>query len=222
MLFDAERTSVDVKRRRPVCGRVRARSRGRLPYSATPAEKREVGQDVRRSLRRELRREGPRLYEHMDRRLIPIPLVMIVVALGGCSSSGGPTRASTPKPVLSLRAVPITVTTAADCQAPAVGHPFETFPLTVQDNGRTYRLVRCQALGVLLLHSGNDGCRWTTVESSDKAVLAPAPIPLPAPPTGATYEDYRATASGQATLSSALVCPSGTAMRWSAPVIVAG
>ena len=158
----------------------------------------------------------------MDRRLIRILLVMMVVALVGCSSNGGTTPVATTAPILSPNAIPITVTTGADCQAPAVGHPFETFPLTVQDNGRTYRLVRCQALGVLLLHSGNDGCRWTTVESSDKAVLAPAPIPLPAPPTGATYEDYRATASGQATLSSALACPSGTTMRWSAPVIVAG
>jgi hypothetical protein len=195
---------------------------GRLPHNPTRTEKRGVGQDVRRSRRWELRREGRRLYEQMDRRLILIPLVIIVVALGGCSSSGGPTRASTAKPVLSVRAVPITVTTGADCQAPAVGHPFETFPLTVQDNGRTYRMVRCQALGVLLLHGGNDGCRWTTVESSDEAVLALAPIPLPAPPTGATYEDYRATAPGQITLSSALACPSGTAMRWAASVIFAG
>jgi hypothetical protein len=157
----------------------------------------------------------------MDRRLIRILLVMMVVALVGCSSNGGTTPVATTAPILSPNAIPITVTTGADCQAPEVGHPFETFPLAVQDNGRTYRLVRCQALGVLLLHGGNDGCRWTTVESSDEAVLAIAPIPLPAPPTGATYEDYRATAPGQATLSSALVCPSGTAMRWTATVIVA-
>ncbi len=130
----------------------------------------------------------------MHGRLIPIPLVMMMVALSGCSSSGGTIPVSTAKPVLSLSAIPITVTTGADCQAPAVGHPFETFPLAVSDNGRTYRLVRCQALGVLLLHGGNDGCRWTTVESSDEAVLALAPSPVPAPPIGATHEDYRAKA----------------------------
>jgi hypothetical protein len=158
----------------------------------------------------------------MDRRLIAIPLVMIVVTLAGCSSAGQSTPASTANQVLSPGAVPITVTTGADCQAPGVGHPFETFPLTVQDGGRTYRMVRCQALGVVLRHLGNDGCRWTTVESSDEAVLALVPVPLPASPSGGTNEDYRATAPGKTNLSSALACPSGTAMRWAASVMVVG
>jgi hypothetical protein len=157
----------------------------------------------------------------MDRRLIPVPLVLMLVALVGCSSSGGATPASTAMRVLALPAVSITVTTGADCQAPAIGHPFEIFPLAVQDNGRTYRTVRCQALGVLLLHDANDACRWATVESSDDAVLALVPTPLPVPPTGGTDEDYRATAPGQVTLSSALACPSGTPKRWAATVIVA-
>jgi hypothetical protein len=181
-----------------------------------------VGPDLRNGRPRELRTEGLRLYEHMDRRLIPVPLVLMLVALAGCSSRGGTTPASTAMPVLAASALPITVTTGADCQAPATVHPLEPFPLAVQDNGRTYRMVRCQALGVLLLHGRHDGCRWTTVESSDEAVLAVVPIPLPAPPTGATDEDYRARSPGQATLSSALACSSGTAMRWAAPVVVAG
>lgn len=98
--------------------------------------------------------------------------------------------------------------------------------LSVSDNGRSITTHQCDAIDVLLV--GLPAAQWQTVQSSDEAVLAILPIPLPAPPPGGTHEVYGAKHAGSAVLSSvgvtakcltsATVCP---AAHWAASVTVA-
>ncbi|HXZ99895.1 MAG TPA: hypothetical protein VEK76_06050 [Candidatus Binatia bacterium] len=139
----------------------------------------------------------------------------------GTAKASSPSAAFTTAGTPSATPTLVTVTTPADCQWMVVGHAFEPFPLSVQDNGGHFAMIRCQGLGVELLHDKSDGCGWTTVQSSDEAVLAIAAIPLPAPPPGGTWEDYQAVAPGHATLTSTLACPNGTvSARWMVTVVV--
>jgi len=154
----------------------------------------------------------------MDRRLIVAAFAGAIAFMGGCGSRG----VTTPTPSgLSTSIKAIAVTTALDCQAQMQGrNSYALFPLRVEDNGKTYTMVSCQALDALLLHPGRDGCRWTTVQSSDETVLAILPIPFPAPPEGGTNEAYIALTSGHATLTSSLACQSGVSARWAVTVSV--
>lgn len=116
---------------------------------------------------------------------------------------------------------PVTIKTAADCQALSLGHGLESFPLTVDDDGRSYEMAPCQAVWAQLLHPAHDGCQWTTVESSDARILAILPVPLPPPPDGGTSEIYEPTSLGRAQLSSSLSCStSGEQARWSVTIEV--
>jgi hypothetical protein len=118
----------------------------------------------------------------------------------------------------------ITVTTATDCQAMPEGFgPLSWWSLGNEDNGNTYRMTRCQAIGVELLHSASDSCGWGTVQTTDSTVLTILPLPLPAPPPGGTFEVYGAISAGRAALTSSLTCPDGsTQQSWSVTVDVTG
>lgn len=110
---------------------------------------------------------------------------------------------------------PYEVTSGLDCQAQAQSsNSIQLFPIGLADNGRTYSMVSCQAVDVVLSHPGTDGCSWSQIESSDAAVLAVLPLPLPAPPPGGVNEAWIAKAPGQATLTSSLACPGGVTARW--------
>jgi hypothetical protein len=140
---------------------------------------------------------------------------VIMACLTACneSSTGSspPTRPPTAAPT------PITVSTGDLCQVQA--HIY-SFPLRVEDNGRRYRMGRCQTVDVLLLHAASDGCSWSTVQTSDSSVVAIVPVPLPPPPRGGTHEIYRATSPGHAYLTSSL-CPNGPRSRvWSVTIDV--
>ncbi len=155
----------------------------------------------------------------MDSRLIAATLMASATLLAGCGSRTG----TTPTPsAASLSSGAIQVTTAPSCpgQQQQGGQAIDLFPLGVTDNGRSYSLVRCQAVDALLLHPNDDGCRWTTVQSSNEAVVAILPIPLPLPPGGSTNEAFIADAPGQATLSSSLVCSSDTPQQWAVTLTV--
>ncbi len=167
----------------------------------------------------ERRSAAQRSLNRMDSRLIVVAVMASGTLLAGCGSS----RGTTPTPsATSLTAGAIQVTTSPNCpgQRQQNSNEVDLFPLGVADSGRTYSLVRCQAVDALLLHPSEDGCRWTTVQSGDDAVVAILPIPLPLPPGGSTNEAYIAVAPGHATLSSSLVCPSGTLQRWAVTLIV--
>jgi len=162
---------------------------------------------------RELESTSRRSVDRMNARLIVVTLMASATLLTGCGSRTG----ATPTPsAASLSSGAIQVTTAPSCpgEQQQGGGEIDLFPLGVADNGRAYTLVRCQAVDALLLHPKEDGCRWTTVQSSDAAVVAILPIPLPLPPGGSTNEAFIAGAPGQATLSSSLVCSSGAPQQW--------
>jgi len=144
----------------------------------------------------------------MESRLIAVTFIAFAMVASGCAPRGGTTPAPTHSAAAATR-----ITTAPHCPGQQ-DNEIDLWPLGVADNGRTYTMVRCQAVDALLLHTKADGCRWTTVQSSDEAVVAILPIPLPLPPGGSTNEAYIAAAPGHSTLSSSLVCPSGTSERW--------
>jgi hypothetical protein len=161
----------------------------------------------------ELRSDPRRSVHRMNSRLIVVTLMASAMLVAACGSRIG----TTPTPsAASLSSGAIQVTTAPSCpgQQQQGGREIDLFPLGVTDNGRAYTLVRCQAVDALLLHPKEDGCRWTSVQSSDAAVVAILPIPLPLPPGGSTNEAFIAGAPGQATLSSSLVCSSGAPQQW--------
>jgi hypothetical protein len=141
----------------------------------------------------------------------------VATCLAGCGARGttaAPSSGSVPSP--------ITVTTAASCRTGTGPATITWFPLGSEDNGRSYRMVPCQAVGVELLHSAPDGCGWNSVQTTDSAVVAILPIPLPLPPQGATFEVFGAVAAGRATLRSSLSCPDGSVEQsWSVTIEVA-
>jgi hypothetical protein len=150
-------------------------------------------------------------------------LAACLAACGASSSIATRSVGSTPPPS-GASSTAITVTTATDCQATPEGFgPLSWWTLGTADSGNTYRMSRCQAIGVELLHSAPDGCRWGTVQTTDSSVLTLLPLPLPGPPPGGTFEVYAAISSGQAMLTSTLSCPGGSAEQaWSVTVDVAG
>ena len=154
---------------------------------------------------------------------------LCLAACGG--SSAVPTRAGSATPAPSgapgsdgASPTPMTLTTAADCQAMPDGFgPLSWSTLGTADSGNIYRMSPCQAIGVELLHGGSDGCGWTTVQSTDTSALTLLPLPLPAPPPGGTFEVYGAISPGPAMLTSTLSCPDGSVQqRWSVTVDVTG
>jgi hypothetical protein len=143
-----------------------------------------------------------------------------VILLAGCGAhtnaapvdtSGAQTNAAT-----SLK-----VTSNLDCQAQTQSrNSIQLFPIGLSDNGRTYDMVDCQAVDVVLAHPGTDGCQWTQIQSNNPTVLAVFPLPLPSPPPGGVNEAWIATVPGQATLTSSLACPGGVTAHWAATFIV--
>jgi hypothetical protein len=105
------------------------------------------------------------------------------------------------------------VTSSLDCQGQS-SNSVQLFPIGLADNGRTYQMVNCQAIEVVLSHPGTDGCQWAQIQTSNNAVLAVLPLPLPSPPPGGVNEAWIAKAPGQATLTSSLACPGGVTTRW--------
>src|ERR1700694_5562825 len=82
----------------------------------------------------------------------------ILTACNGSSIGSGPAA--------------ITVNTRADCQGGSiVGHPLNPFPLRIESNGRRYRMVRCQAVDVLLVHAGPVACSWSPIQTNDSSVM---------------------------------------------------
>lgn len=149
-----------------------------------------------------------------------IVLIVGMIGLGLVACEG--TTTTTPgsaRPPTSPTPSPITVTTAADC----TGKSFALYQVTVVDNGRSYRMVPCQGLGVVLLHDAHDGCQWTGVETSDPKVMALVPLPLQPLQPGGTNEVYRSGESGTASLFAHLACAGGiSTMPWSVTVNVTG
>jgi hypothetical protein len=151
-------------------------------------------------------------------------LLGAAVVIVGCGPSGRALTSASAPPSSSPGGGTIIVTTAGNCPggAEANAGAIELFPIDVSDNGRGYSMAPCQALEVLLrVDSEQAGCRWTDVESSDDAVLRVLPIPLPLPPAGGTNIAYIAVATGHASLTSSLTCPSGAAHDWAVTVSVA-
>jgi hypothetical protein len=116
---------------------------------------------------------------------------------------------------LSHAAAPYKVTSSLDCLAQTQSRDsVQLFPIGLADKGRTYDMLGCQAVDVVLSHPGSDGCQWTQIQTSNAVVLAILPLPLPSPPPGGVNEAWIASAPGQATLTSSLACPGGTTTRW--------
>jgi hypothetical protein len=96
--------------------------------------------------------------------------------------------------------------------------------LSVSDHDRSITTHLCYAIDVLLI--GPPAIQWQTVQSSNEAILAILPLPLPAPPPGGTHEVYLAKRTGSASLSSvglAADCPIGgkcPANHWTVTVTV--
>jgi hypothetical protein len=115
----------------------------------------------------------------------------------------------------------ISITTPADCAAAAAGNITGYYKLDVSDDDNSYAMLPCQVVFAQLLHPQADGCRWTTVESSNQQIVGGLAIPVAAP-MGGTYDVYESLSTGQATLSSTLVCAEGSvSSRWSVTVAVA-
>jgi hypothetical protein len=83
----------------------------------------------------------------------------------------------------------------------------------------------CTGIDVLLV--GPPSSQWQSAESSDGAVLAVVPLPLPAPPPGGSHVIYLAEQTGTATLTSmgpSSACITETAacptVRWAVKVTV--
>lgn len=141
---------------------------------------------------------------------------VVVTGLAACSEftttgSTAPSRQPSPAPT------PITVSTGDLCQDQGLAY---SFPLRVEDNGRSYRMGRCQAVDVLLLHAAPDGCSWSTVQTSDSSVMALVPVPLTPPPKGGTHEMYRAMSRGHAYLTSTLCPKAPNGQVWSVTIDV--
>lgn len=167
----------------------------------------------------ELRREPLRCRD-VDKRLILVALT-VIVTMAGCSDGGQAPTSAAPT-LLVTTPSPIAVTGTADCAAPAVGHPLDPFALVEQDNGRTYKMARCQAVAVLLLNKGHDGCHWEGVVNTDDRVLGLVPVSQAPLPGGGTYAVYRANAPGQGGLTSSLACVAGNPTQWAVTVTVGG
>lgn len=154
------------------------------------------------------------------RALTTLVCAAAAICIAGCGSSttAPPTGNGA---ALSQTATSFTVTSSLDCPAQTQSsNSFGLFPIGIADNGRTYDMVTCQAVDVVLAHPGSDGCRWSQIESSDEAILKVFPLPLPAPPPGGVDEAWIASAPGQATLTSSLACPGGVTTRWSVTFVV--
>lgn len=67
--------------------------------------------------------------------------------------------------------------------------------LIESDNGRSITVHLCSVISVRLFDSQG-------IQSSDQAVLAILPLPLPAPPLGGAYDWFEAKRTGLADLSS--------------------
>lgn len=113
------------------------------------------------------------------------------------------------------------VTSNLDCPAQAQSrNSIQLFPIGLSDNGRTYDMVDCQAVEVVLAHPGTDGCQWTQIQTSNDIVLKILPLPLPSPPPGGVNEAWIANEPGQATLTSSLACPGGVTTPWAVTFVV--
>jgi hypothetical protein len=103
----------------------------------------------------------------------------------------GTSHPATPAPAAA------TCTTGYSAQSPVIN-------LSVADSGRSISAHICDVIWIVL--TGSPSQQWLFAQSSDPAVLAVVPLPLPHPPNGAEAV-YLAKKTGVAELSSTTAIP---------------
>jgi len=148
----------------------------------------------------------------------PAAVFLASAVLVGCGRAGT-TAGATPTPA----AGEVTVNTPADCQRVTSGS-IQAYSVGVADNGKHLRMVRCQALAIVLQAPTTEegGCRWAGIRNSAEKVMAVLRAPLPTAPPGATQASYQSVGSGTAQLASNLVCQNAPPRTfWSVTIDVA-